>query len=118
MPVYLITKPVQQYSPWYSQPVLWELEAVFPTLGAALDAEDRARDRKYAIQLRSSSDFPGIDPTPYLAATDTYHIFTMANPHAPVAEIAVFIDEACSRLWELQIALHPLLNPVASHIHN
>lgn len=84
---------------------------MFPTLDAALDAEERARERKYAIQLRSSEDFPEIDPTFYMAAEAAYHSFAAANPRAPIHELSHYINEACSCFWDLQVALHPLMNP-------
>lgn len=118
MPVYLLTKPVRCYSPWHAQPVVWELEAVFPTLEEALDAEERARNRKHAIHLRASTDFPGIDPVPYLTAVEAYRTFAATNPRAPIADLAPLINATCSRLWELQVALHPIINPIsASHTH-
>ena len=113
MPVYLLTKPTPRYSPWHAQPVVWELEAVFPSLDEALDAEERARDRKHAIQLRAAADFPEVDPFPYLAAATAYRAFAAAHPRAPIAELAPLINTACSRLWDLQVALHPLINPSA-----
>ena len=111
MPVFFFTKPTPRYSWWNATPVVWELEAVFPTLDAALDAEERVRERKYAIQIRSSEDFPGIDPASYMAAEAAYHTFAKANPRAPIHELSHYINEACSRFWDLQVALHPLVNP-------
>lgn len=111
MPVYFFTKPTPRYSWWNATPVVWELEAVFPTLDAALDAEERARERKYAIQLRSSEDFPGIDPAPYIAAEAAYRTFAAANPRASIQELSRYITAASTHFWDLQVALHPLVNP-------
>jgi hypothetical protein len=119
MPVYLLTKPVPRYSPWHAQPVTWELEAVFSTLEEALDAEERAQTRKYATQLRASADFPGIDPAPYLAASAEYNRIAATLKVADIAVLAPYIETACSRFWDLQVALHPHVNPpIAYNTHN